>query len=1093
MADSYYKTFPARFVSKGVMARNADDTVPDGMYLDMANVEELTENTLTSRLGSIIINRTGNTVNAFNAPVHSLGRLVGLNGDSWRYAGAGPVVYRRTGDTQGAYTSFATGMSGGQWSEAVYRPTQSSYPYAFIADAARMLKDNGSFTAPQQWGIFQPFHPVQAQVLPPEVISLEDCTANVPANTYVNFTSPDNTQTVNTTLTAKVLGGLVNVVTPASMTGIIAGQIITVGSGLGPGPGETIYVLSTTVTTFTAYFQYTHNAGSSLFYSSLEGGVATSTTATITFPAGPPSVMPNLGIFANNTKTQPEDYIYLAVLVDNPNNLQQINLLFDCGDGSFTQDYFIKTFQPALDQALISGTETAQQAAVNQVWATALGITEPGPSNPSYLNTGNNTYTYLTTQLSAFASVGNADPNSANFNWGNVNSLQIQIITNTNGPVNISFTNFFLGGGYGPNSFGGVGYDWVYTYYNAVTGAESNPSIPMSSVIPTTSTTFYPARYPLPLRQPVQLTIVPSTDPQVTNIRIYRRGGTLSDNYLQVDEIAPGSTSYIDISADADIESSDIVSFVNDVPVTSTLPVPVNTTMTTALNPGDNGGPVAVVVEDLTNISVHQQVTLGGISDPNQEIVIVQSLDPPNSFGAFAQNPHLAGDPVTAEAVYGQPCNLCAVAYNAMWLAGDPNNPHYLYYSTNFSPEAFGSPNFVEVGIPSDPITAIIPFQGSLYVATRDHWYVIAPQTGQAPTVYPTSAVHGIVAPFGWVATETEIWHQAVDGIRTFAGGSSVYRSQEIEFVFQGGTTPLVQADPNSLDQTVMSYWNNIVFISYVGVGGSRQRLMYHTVYKRFRNDTIPATSLFLEEDTNVLLYGDANGLVHQDRVGSYDEESNVGVLTNQPIAMNLLTAYMDQGGPKNQKNYAELTLDADTAGQAMQVSLLFNDGQTTLPIGTLQTTGRQKQNFNVNAGLGFQAYRVALQIVGSVSQRVTLYQADIRGVVLAETRLGFDTYWLQYGTTESKIAKQFYLSYNASQSLTVNVYYDGSSVPGFSTTMLASPERVSTWVRLPAVKFRLFRMVITSTADFQVWMDSKVEVKPVCATKGYEVMQLMP
>lgn len=1087
MADSAYKTFPARFASKGVMARNADDTVPEGMYLNLANVEELTENTLTSRLGSILINRTGAVVNSLGLAVHSLGRLVGLNGNTWRYAGSGGVLNRRSGDTQGAYTAIAAGLSGQQWSSAVYRPTQSSYPYLFIADQARMLKDNGSFAAPQQWGIFQPRQPVQAQVQAPQLIVWAE-QFGLGAFQFVNVNSPARTLVVNTTAVVNAVAGTVTTVTPASMANINTGQLLDIHYG--PFE-EQLYVISITATNFNVMFGQTFAGAAVITWYALSGTVNASTTATITYPAATFS-MPGLGNFPNGTRTQPEDYINLNIFLDNPNNLQQINLLFDVGDGTFTQDYFVKSFLPALDQALISGTETAEQAAVNQVFATAVGLTEPSASNPSYLNTGDNTYNFMQIAMQNFASVGQADPNGVNFNWSDVNAMQIQIVTNTNGPVNVSFNNWFVSGGYGPDSFAGVGYDWIYTYYNAVTGAESNPCIPMSDVIPLTGTTYFQPRYPLPRREPVLLTLVPATDSQVTHIRVYRRGGTLSDNYLRVDEIPANSSSYLDQSTDADIETSDIVSFVNDVPVTSTLPVPVATTLTAALNPPSNGQVMTVAVADMTDISVAQQVTLGGIADPNQEIVIVISIAG-GSFTAFVQNPHLAGDPVTAEAVYGQPCNLCAVAYNAMWFAGDTNNPHYLYYSTNFSPEAVGSPNFVEVGIPSDPITAIVPFQGTLYVATRDHWWAIGPQTGQAPTVYPTSAVHGVVAPFGWVATESEIWHQSIDGIRTFAGGSSVYRSQEIEFVFQGGTTPLVLADPNSLNMTVMSYWNNIVFISYVGVGGGRQRLMYHTVYKRYRNDTVPATSLYLEEDTNTLLYGDGNGLVHQDRVGSYDEESNGGLLALQPIAMNLLTAYMDQGGPKNQKNYAELTLDADTAGQAMQVTLLFNDGQTTLPIGTLQTTGRQKQNFNVNAGLGFQAYRLALQIAGNVNQRVTLYQADIRAVVLAETRVGFDTYWLKFGTDESKLCKQAYVEYTSVSTLTVSVYYDGATVPLFTTTMLAAPQRVSTWVRFPAVKFRLLRMVVTGTADFQVWPDSKFEVKPVCQTKGYSVMDMMP
>jgi len=1090
--DSYV-TFPNKFVSRGVVARYADDTLPQGTYLNEQNCEEQTENTITSRLGSTIINRTGTTINALPAGVHSLGRLLGLDSTSWRYAGAGQVLYRRNGDTQGAYTQIAAGMSGGQWSSAVYRPTLSSYPYLFIADAGKMLKDNGSFTNPQQWGIFAPSFPVRTQIQPPLLQTWNGAFSSTGFSNYVNFTSPISTTPVNTTTTNAVTGGSVVTIIPASMTNIMTGQLLFLN--LSNPNVEIVYVLSTTTNSFTAFCTNNHAAGETITWFALNGSVATSTTATITYPNTPGS-FPPLGIFADgpNTKSGPEDYINFNIFLDHPNNLQQINLLFDVGDGSFTQDYFIKSYLPSIQQPLVSGTETAEQAAVNQVFAEAVGLTTDSLYNPAYLNTGDNTFNFMRVKLKDFAAVGNADPNGAQFNWNDTNAFQIQIITNTNGSVNVSFNNMFLSGGYGPDSYGGVAYDYLYTYYNANTGMESNPCMFMSEALPTTGLGYFPARFPLPFRQPILLELTASTDTQVTHFRIYRRGGTLAGNFYRVDQIPIAQTTYLDTTSDAQLEGAATISFTNDVPVTSTLPVPVNTTLTSALNPPMPGAFSTIFVSSTTNISTNQQVTIGADNDPNQEIVIAGVVSP-GSFQAYVQNPHKIGDPVTAEAFYGQPCYLCAVAYNAMWLAGDPNNPHYLYYSTNFSPEAFGSANFIEVGIPSDPITAIIPFQGTLYVATRDHWYLIAPSSGASPTVYPTTAVHGVYAPFGWTATETEIWHVAIDGIRTFAGNASTYRSQEIEFVFQGGTTPVAQADFSNLELATMAYRDNMVFCGYKTTGGPFSRLIYHTVYQRFRNDTIPATAMFVESDTNLLLYGDANGIIHQDRIGVIDEASNAGTLQNQPISLNLQTAFLDQGFPKNQKNYNELTLDVDTQGQTVQVALSFDDGEEGYTVGTVNTANRQKVNLNLQNGLGTQAYRVSLVLTGNVSQKVTFYQADIRAVVLAETRQSFDTYWLpsgaggnagaSLGPDESKLCKNAYIEYNSTAPLTANFYYDQMTSPGYTFTLPAST-RIATRIRLPAIKYRLMRVTITSTADFQIWPSSHLQMKPIIATKGY-------
>ena len=1087
MPDSYYQTLPATFKSRGIAARYTDDTLPEGTYLNLDNVEELEENALVSRLGSTIINKTGTAVNALPAPVHSLSRLASYSGSAWRYAGAGTSLYRRTGNTAGPYTSIATGLSGDPWSSVSYRPFLSSFPYLFFADSAQMLKDNGSLASPQQMGIFQPSQPVQALIQAPQEILIDSFENPTGDYTFSGWSgSPALSYRVSTTLTTAVSATGVQTVTVASTTNIAQFQLLDIDSG---GAAETVIVLVVTTGGFTADFTKTHLTGAAVSEQYISNSMDASTTATIQRTGSY-----DLSTFPNGTLTQGADYIAFYLYLDNAANVSEIVFQLDVSatPGAFT-DYYSKSIVPSIYQDPI--TQSTSQTAGNQtdlvtqiIYQEAIGVYTSGAISGYQLNTGTDQWTKILVQMSDFITVGNAGLNTPGFTMADVNAFQLQVTTTSTGGVTVGIDGLYAMGGYGPDSFGGISYDWLYTYYNANTGLESNPSMFMSNVNPPAVTTYI-----TPRRQPVLLTLLPSTDPQVTNIRIYRRGGTLGANFLRVDEIPASSTTYLDISTDAIIEGADIVSLTNDVPVTSTLQVPVNTTLTAALTPAGLGQTLTITPVSMTNISVHQQVTLGNNIDPNQEIVIVESITG-TSFTAFVQNPHLLGDPVTAQSIYGQPVNLMALAYNCGWFAGDPNNPHYLYYTNAGNVEALSAAANIEVGTPSDPITAIIPFQGSLFVATRDHWYTIAPttQTGAAPTVYPTTAVHGVVAPFGWVATESEIWHQSVDGIRSFSGGPAMYRTQEIEFLFQNnGPTPIVEVDPSQFSQTRMAYWNNIVFLSYVGTDTNVHRLMYHTIYKRWRNDDVPATAMFLEPDTNDLLYGDSGGVIHQDRVGSYDEENAAGVVTVTPIALNMQTAYLDQGKPKTQKNYNELTLDANTNGATLTAALLFNDGQVTVPMGTFSTASRQKVNLNVLAGLGQQAYRVSLQVTGSVVEPAILYQADLRGVILAETRQSMDTYWLKQGTDESKICKQAYIEYTAAAVLNCEVYYDLSASPLFTFNLPAS-NRISTRVRFPAIKYRLIRLVITSTEDFQVWPDSKLEIKPVCSTKGYQAMGLV-
>ncbi len=1084
MADNQYSTWPAILKSMGITARFADDQPPIGTYLNMNNVEELEETTMISRLGSTIVNKTGTTVNALAGPAHSLARLVNTTtGTTYRYAGGGTDLYRRTGDTPGPYTMIASSLSGEEWSAVVYRPTLSSFPYIFFADSAKMLKDNGSTTSQQ--GIFQPYTPVQAQAQAPQLIVLDTFENSTGTYTIVAGTGAATDSRVSTTLTAAITTPGVQLATVASMTNIVPFQLLVINRG--GGSQETVLVLSVPYDNagFYADFTKTHTSGTTVTENYLSISVAASTTATVTSTTGPF----NLSVFPNGTLTQGADYIAIFLNVGNPNNISQINLSLDVGDGSFTQDYYTKVILPSIYQDAITQTEDQTTLITQIIYNQAIGVYTQGAASGYQLTTGNNQWTAVLVQMSDFQTVGNAGLDNPGFTMADINAWQVQIVTNTNGSTTIGMDGLICFGGSGPDSFGGVAYDWLYTYYNINTGLESNPCMFMANPQPPQFTYQI-----IPRRQPVLLTLQPSLDPQVTHFRIYRRGGTLASNFFRVDQIPISQPIYTDQASDEEIEAATEISFTNDVPVTSTLPVPVNSILTIPLTPAGTGELLFVYPLSISNVYPHQQVTIGSDIDPYQETVIVEEVGG-DFFTAFIQNAHGINVPITAEAFYGQPCNIAAIAYNCQWLAGDPSNPQYLYYSNAFSPESFSSANYIEVGSPDDPIIAIVPFLGSLYVGTRSTWYGISPsqQSGQAPTVYPTTAVHGIAGSHGWVTTENEIWHQAVDGIRAFAGGSAAYKSQYIEFLFQSyvpGETPIEEANPNLLNQTVMAYWNSLVFIAYTGMDGNRYRLIYATNYNRFRNDSIPAISMFLEKDTNTLLYGTEDGVVHQDRVGTYDEVNVAGQVVNTPLALNLQTPYLDQGAPKVQKQYNELTIDCLTNGVVVTPTLLFNDGEESLTLATFSTTSRQKVNLNINAGLGEQAYRVSLQLTAESLEQVIFYQVAIRGVMLAETRQSFDSYLIEQGTSESKLTKQMYADYTSTAALNFSVYYDQSITVGYSFTLPAAPERISTRVRFPAVKYRLIRVVATSTADFQMW-SCTLETKPIVTGKGYLKMPL--
>ena len=1110
--DSQYREFPLIFNSVGIAARAVDDLLPPNSMLNADNCEELAEGAWAQRLGSLV-NNSGGTVGSpvypLSGKIVSLFKLGGLFGAAYRYAvDSAGNLWRRSGTAPGAYTKISSSLSGKPCSFASYTNTDwTSSNYAFISDSLGMFKDNGTFSAPQQNGIFPPQFPVQASVQEPDSIVLDPSISSSYTTSGMGaFTGNYNVGITGNTTAAITVPGLQAVpfsngsIAPVTL---YASLIVDTGASQ-----ETVLVVGLTTTGFIANFTKTHLTGALVEQYGWSGTVAASTTGTVAlaFTGTPVSAWP--------TTLQQADYISFQLYVSDPTQVQSIQLSFTLGDGStFYKVIAQGPLQNLLTTASSNSTD-ATTAATDALLDDSLGLYNPGSGGIAQLNTGGG-WTAFLLQLSDFAGSGNADFNSLTDNWSNITGYQITIVTNDNAaPVLIEMASLLLVGGAGPDTLGGVGYDYVWTFLNPVDGTESNPSPIMTNQNPPNQTNWvYPRRQPVLLNMNVT-TYGPAgqlQDGQIGYLRIYRRGGTLGDNFRRLDEIpvtisAGGIVQYTETTPDYQLAGADFVSFTNDVPVPSLLPVPVNNTVGMAINTTNQvatvtlGTPLSVFVIPIP-IVVRQQVTLGSptaISNNFETVTVLSVIF--GGFGnreivgftAFVQNTHAIGEQVQASIKVGQPVYGMVIAFNKAWFWGDPNNPSTLYFSTGNAPQYVGEANNVIVSTPDDYITAVVPYAGNVFVScVKSGWWMIPPDSPATQPPYPTKCKFGCIAPFGYIVTEKAIYYMAVDGIRDFAGGDSEYLSLAIEFLLQSvGSSPIVEANLSLLNQTVAAYWNSMLFFSYIGTDGNRHRLIMHTQYaNRWRNDDADAQSIYLEADTNQLLYGDSNGLVHIDRQNlPTDQGASGGVLVANPIAINLQTAYSFQGSPANQKQYNAVQIDCNTGGQTLNVSVLFNDGEITVPLGTINNTQRGKINLPVNAGLGQQAYKISLLIAGNVSAWSYLFQAAVEALVLPRTRKTLDSYDMNCGGADSKICRDFFAQYSATAPITVSVYYDSNPTAAFTFTMpTAGGIRNPLRQRLPGIQFRTIRLVATSTGDFMWWQDTCLWTKFLCQGRGYE------
>jgi len=914
---------------------------------------------------------------------------------------------------------------------------------------------------------------------------------------------------------------------------------------------ETVYITAVETIVgfpgFIANFTKTHSIGCGITSSYLSGAVAANTAASIT-KAGA------FNVSFTNLQDQPDqNFIQLYILASNPLAISQVSIQFDVGDGTFTQDYYSSAVATSPAQTVASGTiptVVAQTQAVAARAAGGLNVSTLGGNNPSLLPTdfpilqqlqasvlnpaGSNPWSYIQVPLANF--VANGAAGGTNNNWANVVAWRIQIQTQATLTTTVGFDDFVFVGGSDLNSFAGQAYDYRSTFVNINTGCESGPSQIMVASVPASFVTYADtvnASLPIPLavqNAAILVTPLQPTDPQVTHINIYRRGGSLTQAWYFVTQIPVGTATFLDTIADSIIEINNVLNVDADAPVTSLLQATLNTTLTVtsgglaSIGPGPTTGTVPGGV----TVYPGQLVTVG--ASGTQEQVYVQTVVGSTVTLYLQLNhgsaSHTVSTPLAATTRPQMPMNLMAIAFDKAWLAGDPNNPHVLYYSTTYQPETFPVENSLEIGTPDAPIMALVELQGLLFVFTTKRVYEVIGAGSAVPTVIPTGVKHGLAAQFAWCVAEGVVYYCSYDGIYAFRGGQSTYMTEPVEWIWTGKNFgPVPAIDITQKSQIVLAYWNHEIFCRYVDQSGNSHRLISHEVYGyRWRNDDQSngnITAMYFAEDTGELFVGKDDGMVYQDRVNDFDSggwfSPVVGdeVQITYPIDFSLQSAQMDQSEvdptyAKRNKLYNECTLDFDSAGLPVNVSLLFNGGAgvvggTTMFLGTFAQNGRGQIQMNINDGDGQEALNIGIKLTGSVSSVVTFYAFQLRAAPQAEYRQSWDTWWLGQGSSDWKMTKQVFAEYKSqNSSITVNAFTDGNmTTPAFTFILPMTPgtHRASKKVRFPATKYRLIRYIGTPTAgagpnqtdNFEIYDDTEFDTKSLTTGKGYQRSKISP
>lgn len=548
------------------------------------------------------------------------------------------------------------------------------------------------------------------------------------------------------------------------------GTEICVVQSVAMGPGGSISIETSTVTTHTTLDAIT--SVPSILIAQADANpvtgqaiAASSSTYSITVGVGTETAPSIFNAFVNSgIPFQPDDYISFGIKVDNLSNLNEMKILFDVGDGTFTQDFYYYTVRPSDITAAVANSATqlgniqtvSQRATIDEEKTAAAG-NQLQTSSSAQIPPGSNTWAQITFSIAELTRVGNDQSKSLQ------NVRAMQILWNASGTINVATANIFQFFGTFQPDVGEVGAPYLYRVRprSQVTGVKGNPS-------PAT-------RYGVSPRRESVTVIPPSAtyDPQIDTWDYFRYGGSIT-SWRYVGS-SPSTGSFLDNFSDDAVGAGDELEFDNLEPWPS-VDVPNNGPATIV-----NGTIAVIFTTDLDTINYlpGTLVQLGG-----QNVYTLWArpirLTGNNYLLQFVENagvginvPYNIQEPLIANAklsfMWGPDVN------GTIFAVGDPLNPGKLYFSKGNTPDAAPSSYNIEITPASEPLLGGEVLDGLSFVASTERWWALYPQPDNPLQRYnfvQQPIERGIAAPYGHCNDGKEIFYWAKDGIRGTSRGS---------------------------------------------------------------------------------------------------------------------------------------------------------------------------------------------------------------------------------------------------------------------------------------------------------------------------------
>jgi len=372
-----------------------------------------------------------------------------------------------------------------------------------------------------------------------------------------------------------------------------------------------------------------------------------------------------------------------------------------------------------------------------------------------------------------------------------------------------------------------------------------------------------------------------------------------------------------------------------------------------------------------------------------------------------------------------RPLNFAGLALHQETLfgwgaPGDP--PNAVRFSKRVNVEQWPAANLLYVGSGADKVVRVVSNGEQLFAATLSQVFRIIGSDASSYQPLSTGFNRGMIDNMLALAVSPGSQSLvAYDGIYSFPDGRKL--TQPIDGVVHGltinGISPVNTAQ---LGKIVMAFYDNKIHVDYPSGSATNNdtEMVFDVLYQRWESSTQAARSILAEKASNVLVIGKTDGNIYQIEKGSTDNGS--------AIAVTMWSDFMHLGAPGQDKIFSDFALDIDTAGQNVSVQMVFNNGDITDTVQTVNTASRSLTQVAIFSGAGQKALNAQLRVTGSYSSTITLYKAIFYVVVEPPARSAFQTEWVDKDYPYDKYIKEILLEIDT-LGLSATVHLDVDNV----------------------------------------------------------------